>query len=398
MFPFLVEAGDSVPRPWQHGDHFTQRMAAKFIRVTPKGVQHCNKANLREDLFHHSAWNALNCTPVHGAFCIVPEGDMRVFPTSVVDMPVNFGNISPLNGYLSNFPDGSACTSRNTGRAINASDVNYEISLCDLLDSNLDIVLDHASNQMFWRKDLRTSTFYVVVSITALIFLSCITSIIIDMTKGRHSHVSWPHSVVLISLILFAWHEKLEPVYIVTREEVTILKILWSVSLWECALQIFSMYMEKRDSLSCKFKVLKYFLKQVQYRNHSDIVGIALFTKCLLLITIAIHYTVDTPYLTVLTVIWGSRTFFKNLEYYIQPVEFSETKMFFLWLVSGIYCFVENVVFFFVLGNLAKISSSSDVSAAITVFTIIVFSLLFSHATVYFKTNVKILTRLDPSS
>jgi hypothetical protein len=413
MFPFLVEAGDTAPRPWQHGDQFAQRMAAKFIRVTPKGIQTCNQAKLRGGLFNNSVWQTLNCIPVHGALCVVPEGNMRVFPTSVVDMPVNFNNIEPLNGYLSNFQNGSACTSRSTGRILNASDVNYEISLCDLLDSNLDIVVNHTSGQMFWRQDSRTTTFYVVVSITALFFLSCITSTIIDMTKGRQIYVSWPHSVVLISLIVFLWHDTLEPVYIVTHEEIAVLKFIWWVSLWECLVQITPMFMKKSG-------VSKYFFKRVPSQDHSDIVGIALFSKCLLLISIAIHYTLDTPYLIVLTVLWGSRTFFKNLEYFKEATGDSKEATegyskeapdggtlgwarpgnktsVALWIMSAVYCLVENVVFFFVLGNLAKISSSSDVNAAITVYTVIAFSLLISHVTVYFKTSVVIATNSDPS-
>ena len=43
----------------------------------------------------------------------------------------------------------------------NPRDVQYEVSLCDLLDSNMDILLDYHTNQLHWRQDKTTAVEYL---------------------------------------------------------------------------------------------------------------------------------------------------------------------------------------------------------------------------------------------
>ena len=77
---------------------------------------------------------------------------MVFFPDSVVDVPYDFAQI-PANSVLDQFPNGSSCQRAQSRRELNPRDVQYEVSLCDLLDSNRDIILDCHTNQLHWRQD-----------------------------------------------------------------------------------------------------------------------------------------------------------------------------------------------------------------------------------------------------
>jgi len=59
----------------------------------------------------------------------------------------------PVSVFTDKFPNGSSCTSANSGRVFEALDKRYEVSLCDLLDSGVDFVYDHKGQRMHWRED-----------------------------------------------------------------------------------------------------------------------------------------------------------------------------------------------------------------------------------------------------
>ena len=180
--PFLVFLNEYKPMPWHEGYVYNLMQESSFVRISTRGIQHMFFPLLTEVVKGSFASSGV-CNLTKNALCHfdMSDTDMLFFPTDVVDIPDQFDALTKTNHmYLSQYTNASACSNAQSNRLIVQNDTRYEVSLCDLLDSNLDIVWHN--NYIYWRQDT-TSTFeYAVISIVGIYLLSLLTSNVLHLT------------------------------------------------------------------------------------------------------------------------------------------------------------------------------------------------------------------------
>ena len=168
-YPFLVFVDNNIPFAWNTGFMYSLLLESTFVRINSRGLQHSQIPIHIEK----SKWNRALCMPTPNAFCEFSEKNetMLMFPNTVVDMPDNFELLQPQSHpFLKHFgkTDYSPCTYKYSNRVINSGDLRYEVSLCDVLNANLDFVLDLKENTIYWREDTTSTFLYVMYSILAI--------------------------------------------------------------------------------------------------------------------------------------------------------------------------------------------------------------------------------------
>ena len=138
--PYLIFGDADQGMPWTHGSLYSLQLRSSFIRITQRGMQYSNSKSLLD--LASTQWHSARCEPTLDGLCdmISHEGSMIWFPDTAVALPDDFSRL-PDNAYMQRFPNGSACMSMHTGRAVSMTDERYEVSLCDMLDSNLDVIM-----------------------------------------------------------------------------------------------------------------------------------------------------------------------------------------------------------------------------------------------------------------
>jgi len=124
-FPFICFGESSVAKSWAHGEIYNLRMASVMLRLTTRGMQFSSRERLDRDSL--SAWHNTECDSNMQALCVES--------ISGNEMMNAMGS-----SYLDRFPHDTACNSSHTGRIRSLTDTTYDLSLCDLLDANLDII------------------------------------------------------------------------------------------------------------------------------------------------------------------------------------------------------------------------------------------------------------------
>ncbi len=187
-YPFLVFVDNDIPFAWNTGFMYSLLLESTFVRINSRGLQH---SQIPIDI-EESKWNRAFCRPTPNAFCEFSEKNetMLMFPNTVVDMPDNFELLQPqTHPFLKHFgkTDYSPCTYKYSNRVINAGDLRYEVSLCDVLNANLDFVLDLKENMIYWREDTTSTFLYVMYSILAIYLISLMTNNIINILTKKES-------------------------------------------------------------------------------------------------------------------------------------------------------------------------------------------------------------------
>jgi len=189
---------------------------------------------------------------------------------------------------MEHFPNGSACTSSHTGRTVAMSDERYEVSLCDLLDSNLDVVLH--DDIISWRQDTTDVWVYILISVLCIYLISCISENIVSSIHNkqqndfRHQQITVYVSVMFI-IYLFAVDDSAQ--FLATSEDLSLMLHLFIYIIVELSAQSLNFVHEVHGS------------------------RISLLTACISLLTLRVHYSFDNPYMLILCIMFGTRSMFK---------------------------------------------------------------------------------------
>lgn len=186
--PYLVFVNNERPFSWNTGFMYSIILESNFIRINSRGIQHSQTplTSLGED-----QWKNAECNPTPDALCSLVKNTtkMLLFPTTDVDIPDKFSDLNPSNHhFLKDFAETeySPCTYKYSNRAIRVGDDRYEVSLCDILDSNLDFIWDLNKNIVYWRQNTTSTLLYFIYSILAIYLISLMTNNIINiLTKYR---------------------------------------------------------------------------------------------------------------------------------------------------------------------------------------------------------------------
>ena len=206
-FPFLrsVTTPKQIIR-WDAGMSIQLLSSCKLVRITRRGIRcipptnnliegwqemfsshlHSEEAPLaiRNDSY---PWSI--CTPRNDALCVMRNG-VRFFPTDTVrvaDKSVKLcsnGQGRTLVGEL---------LKNNTQTKSNLTKKLDDISLCDVLDTNLDVIYDPVNNHVFTRQLSNSIWLYAPISIMILIVVVLTAEAVSQRTRSKLSHniVAW---------------------------------------------------------------------------------------------------------------------------------------------------------------------------------------------------------------
>jgi len=291
--PYIVLTDQRQQLPWHHGSHFTSRLAAGYTRVNDFGLLfgRTQSSRLRADM---SNWHSESCQVSADALCEQTAGNrsqMLFLPRGAVEIPEDFARLIP-NSFTMAFPNGSSCDNGNSGRRTTQLDDRYEVSLCDLVDGKLDLVYDNAAERIFWRQDTTGLATKIFVSVLGVYIVSCVAENIKDIIDKRSAVPSRNQHAVVLCVVLFIsyelWQNDLASC-IVTESELVLFYVLYVYAALECVLQL--------DAV-CR-SALRSFISPL--------------TACLFLLLLRVYYTFDTPYMLPLTILFGTRNWFKVL-------------------------------------------------------------------------------------
>ena len=153
--------GHAHPLNFDAGKFGILRRSTSFVRINNNGVQFIDsnsttsffdtrQIDLKSGCYFSEEdtnnWHQVDCRPSQLALCEqLDDSKMLWFPRGVVDVP---DNEQSLIGFVDNcyLQHNLVCQSHDTGRVVRIDDTRYEVSLCDLIDSKLDI-LYHIQNR-----------------------------------------------------------------------------------------------------------------------------------------------------------------------------------------------------------------------------------------------------------
>ena len=361
--PFLVFVNNAYPFSWNTGFMYSILLESSFIRINSRGIQYSQTPLVALD---EDKWKKAACAPTEDALCafVKDSTKMLLFPTTKVDIPDKFGDLNPSTHYfLKDFSgtDYSPCTYKNSNRDIKVGDNRYEVSLCDVLDANLDFVLDLETDTVYWRQDKTPTLLYIIYSILAIYLISLMTNNIINiLTKYKHDKVTNQspdaqensktgldasnktliksikdnsYVIFLLSTLLFlsimAVNESHKSKTLVTqqdRDTVMILVVYVSVQfLYHYYLYFFRMcqvhitsknetneedYQETRKLIPKTNSTLTDIQYDQTSRDERD-TSFSLLVAFILLLIMLVYKTFDTPYLTLMTTLFLMRSWLK---------------------------------------------------------------------------------------
>ena len=288
-YPFLLFGESKTVMPWSHGTIFSLRLQSTYMRITRRGLQYSTSGLI--PTMSGALWKSAPCAPSLDGLCSLPAaaGSMLWFPSTQVDIPDDF-KLIPRNEYLDRFANGSACTSSSTQRSLLMRDTRYEVSLCYLLDSNLDIV--YMRETIYWREDTTSFAVYVLVSCLSVYLVSCMSENIVHSMQGEKASVFAEQkltvygSLLIVAYLLFAGDCAS---LLLTAED---RDLMWHLVFYACVQAgAQHLYDPRVVRGSC----------------------ISLLTACVALVTLRLHYSFDNPYTLVLTLLFGTRSMFKFL-------------------------------------------------------------------------------------
>jgi len=293
VMPHIVLTDQRQQLPWHHGSHFTSRLAAGYTRVNDFSLLfgRAQSSHLRADM---SNWHSESCQVSADALCEQTAGNrsqMLFLPRGTVEIPKDFARLIP-NSFTVACPNGSSCNHGNSGRRTTQLDDCYKVSLCDLVDGKLDLVYDNAAERIFWRQDTTGLATKIFVRVLGVYIVSCVAENIKNIIDKRSAVPSRNQHAVLLCVVLFIslelWQNDLSSC-IVTQSELILFYVLYVYAALECVLQL---------DVVCK-SALRSFISPL--------------TACLLLLLLRVYYTFDTPYMLPLTILFGTRNWFKVL-------------------------------------------------------------------------------------
>ena len=355
-FPFIVLENDVNPLSWDHGLLFLHKVGSQFLRVTERGLQVVTGGGGLKSM--SDKWHAAICNPSREGMCQeVDSGRMLYFPDKIVNLPDDFNFLTP-NAYLQHIEkgvNGSACSNPHSNRQISIGDDRYEVSLCDIFDSSLDVVLDASNNMVYWRQNETVFWFYLLLALCAIYLVSCISQNIVSVFEGGQN---WHNASEKEKV----QHEKEHRTthygdYMVKNEESS----AWThrVQYFVISISLLCMLVEQYLTDNWCFVLSRHdwellihayiyvsvlLLANMLDRGINHEHNISIITVTLIIFAMRIHFTFDNPYALILSTMYCIRSFFKLLNYFMH-VKISESAM------QGVLIFLDNLLLISIFEN-----------------------------------------------
>ena len=301
VFPNLVSGNTKIE--WDFGLMYTIQMTASFIRIDADQIQWYDYGR-----FHASPlWTPFACEPARNAFCSIVEDEtpasVLVFPSGNVDMPTDVTKLD-LPREVKRFFEkigGLQCNSKTSNRMLSYTDTRYEISMCDLVDGKIEVVL--SKNILYIRQNKADVFVTVLLSLLSLYLFVKTCEHFIQLSHGKrlgfaHGSVTVPFLVALSTAIKLISTESV----LIIAEETTLQQIL-------CA------YTLIHTSIAMQSNLRKPHVKHEKTDFSSDRGGTAIGTliAAQVLLSLELNQTIDSPFLSIYVCLFGLRNFLKFL-------------------------------------------------------------------------------------
>jgi hypothetical protein len=318
-FPFLTSAATGVPIEWNHGPMYNVLLTSTYVRINELGIQWSSLCNPSDFSAGAPGWSlAVPCEPVRDAFCLTRTSPAALmFPTNAVELLAGAALPSELQSNVE-------CNSQTSNRVLMLGDGGYQVSLCDLMDRKLDVVLDVKNAQIYCRFRNEQMWWSVLVTLSSLYFFTRVCEHLVLLVQGKRREFSWV-TTVAISIMLVL--HKMMPVpntfspHLVTTEEQVLDWILYVYSWFHIVVQGLTVfYYRSRPN--------PYTLVHDDGGEKSmthDISTLGLLVCVQLILTAHLQGSYDNPFFSILVILFGMRSFLKFLNFNL--VYSVETKM-----------------------------------------------------------------------
>lgn len=313
--PFMLLQGTGA-LPWDSGVLLGYRLRSAAMQISASALQ-----LYAEGALHFGpSWRSFECVPSTSALCASTQTGVALMgrdATNAVSTPLDVQALLPRSELLRAF-GGSVCTSERTGRVAGEGEV-YTVSMCDLVEGALRFVVVHAENRAYWIRDPTGVGETVLLSCIALYAATSLAQnltslvappkpVVADATKDHATPVgpdakpaaawlAWINLLVCVACvgILIGMCEAHRE-FFVSGHDTALYGVLVAFLVVDVAL-LFVKETGPRDG----------------GRNFGHQVGLS--TVMLLLCTLRLHNTFNTPFAGVLLGLFGARAACKLLQH-----------------------------------------------------------------------------------
>jgi len=320
LAPFMQLQGTGGVLPWDSGVLLAYRLRTTALQVSASTLQLYADGALR----FGPSWRSFACATTTSALCVSQQTGVAIMGTAPVTTPRDVAALVARSQLLTEF-GGAVCTSDRTGRVAGGSDV-YTVSMCDLVEGALRFVLVYADDggRVYWIRDRTGVGETVLISGIALYAATSLAQNLTSLVVPKPTTVSVPVpavpvpvatvSAATVSAATAAWLRLLN---------LLICVVCVGVLVWMCEAHLEFLVSAHDVAL---YRVLIVFLavdvvlllmKETGPRDSGRNFGhqVGLSTVVLLLCTLRLHNTFNTPFLQALVGLFGTRAACKLLQH-----------------------------------------------------------------------------------
>lgn len=315
-FPFIVFNMQRFALSWADGFMAHKRVTSTFWRLSQRGLLYSSMPLAMDEAAwaRHDGHYVEACKPTRDAMCEQQANGAAVmwFPTTKVDVPDDWSLLNQSFAVVKYALKGDACKSQDAGRVVNYDDTQYDVSLCDLMDLNLDIIFDLKDERLFWRSDKTPLAEYICLAAVSVYVVSCVCDNILRILTSPKEDVAqlpWPsflqpargwlrkhpvvsfESVLLVALIAYFAQFLLGNAHVIATNEDA--RLWWHLLFFMCTSFALESTLYKR-------------IQQEFFACH-----ISLLIASLLCVSARVYYTFDNPYTYVLSILMAWRSALK---------------------------------------------------------------------------------------
>jgi hypothetical protein len=358
------------------------QMTASFIRIDADQIQWYDYGR-----FHASPlWTPFACEPARNAFCSIVEdqtpASVLVFPSGDVDMPVDVTKLEMPREFRRFFEKigGLQCNGKESNRMLSYTDTRYEISMCDLVDGKIEVVLIPGENKLYIRQQKTDVFVTVLLSLLSLYLFVKTCEHFIQLSHGKrlgfaHGSVTVPFLIALSVSIKLIFTESV----LIIAEETTLQQILCVYTLIHTSISIRSQLREPCVKL-----------EKTDFSNDRSGTAIGTLIAAQVLLSLELNQTIDSPFLSIYVSLFGLRNFLKflnlvrlhyNSKTLTTPMKVKKT----LETIADIFVFICLIV----IGMKVSADSGNDYGSAVgsvVLISILSGTLTHSVTTLYITT------------
>ena len=389
-FPWLSSIS-RVPLQWSNGQTYELLLTSMYVRITNSGIQWCVMCN--EPVLNASTapflhfvsgthgWQNFSCLPTKDSFCT--SHNVTLFPNIAVHVPISD---HPLVN--------TTCNSQTGNRNIDLLTNHYDMSLCDLVDRNLEFVFDVHSNLVYWRHNSKPLWWDLCLTVSSLFFFTRVCEHLSLLVHGKRRNFSVLIVLSIICMLLLCRVLLAAGVlsqHLVTHEELTLNLVLefycYVYIIAElCSYTNICNYRKKQHEIPDRVQE-KEAAQQLARKNKQedkDVSTLGSLVAVQLILTAQLSNTYENPFIGILTLIFGMRVFLKFMRFMVVHIKRHPRNFYFILFKFCFLC-VDTVTLMciFELGIRIGLRSQTEYgSTATCMLIIIVMSGAFLHTVI----------------